>query len=74
MKPILSMLCSKGFEPPTHGLEGRCSILLSYEHIVSRKLGEIPTCKVKSHRLAKRAVASRVNPCFKLGEIPRLSG
>ena len=32
-KSSLSQMCSKGFEPPTHGLEGRCSIQLSYEHI-----------------------------------------
>ena len=30
---LVQQTCSKGFEPPTHGLEGRCSIQLSYEHI-----------------------------------------
>ena len=30
--------CLEGFEPPTHGLEGRCSIQLSYKHISIRYL------------------------------------
>ena len=31
---VKSRMCPKGFEPPTHGLEGRCSIQLSYRLIL----------------------------------------
>ena len=32
-----SMVRSRGFEPLTYGLEGRCSIQLSYERITIKK-------------------------------------
>ena len=41
-------MCSKGFEPPTHGLEGRCSIQLSYEHILSNSFHK-PTKHILSY-------------------------
>ena len=37
------MASLKRFELPTHGLEGRCSILLSYRLVLERVMGIEPT-------------------------------
>ena len=44
-------MCPKGFEPPTPGLEGRCSIQLSYGHINVREKIRTPDTLVRSQVL-----------------------
>ena len=39
------MVGLEGFEPPTHGLGNRCSILLSYRPMAQRVLSPCNSCK-----------------------------
>ena len=67
--PFKKEMCSKGFEPPTHGLEGRCSIQLSYEHICSH----LPVGKWKAGDGNRTHVSSLEGWCSTIELHPHIS-
>ena len=62
----IKRVCPKGFEPPTHGLEGRCSIQLSYGHILGNLIKLYP-----DKYLPKRVMGIELTyPAWKAGVLP----
>ena len=57
-------MCPKGFEPSTHGLEGRCSIQLSYGHTNVREKIRTPDTLVRSQVLYPAELRTRINVLF----------
>ena len=66
--------CLKGFEPSTHGLEGRCSIQLSYKHIELRLCPVLLWLNRKEWTLFKKAKRvmgiEPTYPAWKAGVLP----
>lgn len=66
-----SQTCSKGFEPPTHGLEGRCSIQLSYRLIRLSSLELTLLLILLLKALRKRVMGIEPTyPAWKAGVLP----
>ena len=62
----------QGFEPRTHGLEGRCSILLSYGYMIFIGLTGTPSYCPSGHVLLLERVKGigPSQPAWKAGALP----